>query len=362
MKYISIGGGEPEFDTPEHIIKAMKKALDDGYTHYGDFKHILELREAVAEKYQKYGVDADPDHVLITPGSTMGIYMAYKALMTPGEEFITMDPCFFGYFHAVKQLGIKPVPVPRHKEENWDFHIQDIYDATTPKTKALLICNPDNPTGSVLGENKLKEIAQYAIENDVMVISDDIYDEISYDGHRFKSIAALPEMQERTIILNGLSKTYAMTGWRVGYIIAPDKETYEKLFSVQMATYLVLNAAMQRASIAALKGPQKPVKAMVKKYEEKRDYVLDRWSEIPDVGVTKPEGAFYLFPDLSAYGKSSSEMTKYLREEARVAVTPGHLFGKHGEGHIRNSYAQSLDELEEGLDRIKTALKKYSAL
>lgn len=357
-RLISIGGGEPEYDTPKHIVDAMKKAMDDGQTHYGNFRHIPELREAVAAKYHKYGVDVDPELVIITPGSTMGIYMAFRTLMNPGEEYIMMDPAFFGYYGPANELGVKPVSVPRYKKENWGFHLDDITKATTDKTKAILICSPDNPTGAVMSDEKLKEIAEYSIENDVKIISDDIYDEITYDGHKFKSIASLPEMAERTIILNGLSKTYAMTGWRVGYIIAPDKETYDKLFNIQMSTFLVLNQAMQHASLAALSGPQDCVTEMVKKYEAKRDYCLDRWAEIPNVEVTKPEGAFYLFPDLSAYGKTSPQLAKYLREEANVAVTPGHLFGKKGEGHIRNAYAQSMADLEEGMDRIKAALKK----
>ena len=224
-RLISIGGGEPEYDTPKHIVDAMKKAMDDGQTHYGNFRHILELREAVAAKYHKYGVDVDPEHVIITPGSTMGIYMVFKTLMQPGENYITMDPCFFGYYGPTEELGVNAVPVPRYKDENWDFHLSDIQKATNDKTKGILICSPDNPTGSVLRDEKLKEIAEYSIENNVPVISDDIYDELTYDGHKFKSIATLPGMAERTIILNGLSKTYAMTGWRVGYIIAPDQET-----------------------------------------------------------------------------------------------------------------------------------------
>lgn len=357
-RMISIGGGEPEYDTPKHIVDAMKQAMDEGHTHYGDFRHIPELREAVAAKYHKYGVDVNPEHVIITPGSTMGIYMAFRTLMNPGEEFLMMDPAFFGYYGPAGELGVKPVTIPRYKNENWDFHLDDIQKATTDKTKGILICSPDNPTGAVMSDEKLKEIAEYSIENNVTVISDDIYDEITYDGHKFKSIASLPEMAERTIILNGLSKTYAMTGWRVGYIIAPDQETYDKLFNIQMSTFLVLNQAMQHASLAALSGPQDCVTDMVKKYEVKRDYVLDRWAEIPKADVTKPEGAFYLFPDLSAYGKSSPQIDKFLREEAKVAITPGHLFGKQGKGHIRNAYAQSMTDLEEGMDRIKAALKK----
>ncbi|TRO55635.1 pyridoxal phosphate-dependent aminotransferase [Candidatus Bathyarchaeota archaeon] len=357
MRQISIGGGEPEYDTPSNIIDAMKKAMEDGYTHYGDFRHIPELRQAVAAKYKLDGIDVDPELVIITPGSTMGIYMAYKALMKPGDEFIVTDPCFFGYFLAVKDQGIKPVPVPRSKED-WSFNIEDIYKATTEKTKALLICSPDNPTGAVLSDKELKELAEYSIEKNVKIISDDIYDEILYDGAKFKSIASLPGMKERTIILNGLSKTYAMTGWRVGYIIPPDKETYDYLFSLQMSTYLVLNQALQYASLEALTGPQDSVKRMVEGYRKKRDYVIDTWNDMPKVSISKPKGAFYAFPDLSAYGMNSAKMAEYIKKETNVAITPGHLFGAQGEGHIRNSFAQSMDDLSEGLSRIKTALAK----
>ena len=357
-RMISIGGGEPEYKTPEHIIDAMKQAMDDGHTHYGDFRHIRELREAISAKYQKYGVDVNPDHVLVTPGSTMGIFMVFRSILNRGDDLMVFDPCFFGYFHSKSLIGFNPVPISRYKTENWKYHVDDIYNAHTDKTKALLICSPDNPTGAVLNDDELKGIADYSKEKDVYVVSDDIYDEISYDGLKFKSIASLPGMQERTIILNGLSKTYAMTGWRVGYIIAPNKELYDQFFNIQMSTFLVVNAAIQHASLAALTGPQDCVTDMVKKYDKKRHYAYDFWQDIPNVNITKPEGAFYLFPDLSAYGLSSPKMAQYLREEAKVGITPGHLFGANGEGHIRNAYAQSMEDLEEGLGRIKTALQK----
>jgi aspartate/methionine/tyrosine aminotransferase len=357
MHLIKIGNGEPEYDTPRNIIDAMKNAVDDGYTHYGDFRHIFELRKAIADKYKRYNVSVDPEQVIITPGSTMGIYMAYKAFLKPGDELIVMDPCFFGYFMAVKEQGIKTVPVKRNKED-WSFNIEDIYEATTDKTKAVLICSPDNPTGAILSDKELKELAEYSVEKDVKVISDDIYDEILYDGAKFKSIASLPGMKEQTLILNGLSKTYAMTGWRVGYIIPPDKKTYDKLFSIQMSTYLVLNQALQYASLEALTGPQESVANMVNGYREKREYVIDAWNDIPKVSITKPKGAFYAFPNISAYGKTSAKMAQYIKDEANVAITPGHLFGSQGEGHIRNSFAQSMEDLSEGLDRIKIALEK----
>ncbi len=358
IRVIGLGGGEPEYKTPEHIIQAMKRAMDTGYTHYGDFRHITELREAIAKKYQRMGVDANPEWVIITPGSTMGIYMVYDALMNRGDEFLIMDPCFFGYFEAVKLLGLNTIPVPRYKEENWRFHVEDLDDKVTPNTKAILVCSPDNPTGAVMDEEELKAISDFAKENDLWIISDDIYDEITYDDHKFKSIAILPDTQERTIILNGLSKTYAMTGWRVGYIIAPNQEIYERLFSIQMATFLVVNAAIQQASVKALTGPQNSVKMMVAEYKKKRDYVIDAWMDIPRVSITKPQGAFYVFPDLSDYGYTSAKITKYIMDEAKVVVTSGHLFGNRGEGHIRNAYAQSMADLEEGLSRIRKALSK----
>jgi aminotransferase len=357
-KVISLGGGEPEYRTPVHIVEAMKRAMDEGYTHYGDFRHIPELREAVAARYRRMGVEVDAERVIITPGSTMGIYMAYKALMEPGEEFLTMDPCFFGYYDSVDLLGVKPVTVPRYKEEEWKLHVEDLHEACSPRTRALLICSPDNPTGAVLKDAELKEIADFAKEKNLIVISDEIYDEITYDGVKARSIASLPGMAERTLILNGLSKAYAMTGWRVGYMVAPNEALYKKLFSIQMATYLVLNSAVQWASAAALTGPQDCVREMVRGYREKRDYCLDRWSEIPKARVTKPDGAFYLFPDLSTYGYSSKKMAEYLRSEAGVGLTPGHVFGRKGEGHVRNAYAQSMADLEEGLDRVKRALGK----
>jgi len=355
-RLISIGGGEPEYKTPEHIIDAMKNALDEGRTHYGDFRHIPELREAIAGKYGKLGVDVNPEHVLVTPGSTMGIYMVFNALLNPGDDLLVFDPCFFGYFHSRRLLGFNTVPVPRYEGEDWKFHVDDLYSAMTPKTRALLICSPDNPTGTVLKEDELKGIAEFALEKDVMVISDDIYDEITYDGVGFKSVASLPGMRERTVILNGLSKAYAMTGWRVGYVIAPNEDLYRRFFEIQMSTFLVVNSAVQHAGVEALTGPQDCVREMVAEYDRKRRFVLDAYGDIPGVTVTRPEGAFYVFPDMSSYGLSSPKMAEYLRSEARVAVTPGHLFGSRGEGHIRNAFCQSMEDLSEGLERIKTAL------
>jgi aminotransferase len=355
---IRISAGEPEFDTPRHIVDAMKTALDDGHTHYGSFAGIPELKEAVSKKYEGYGVKSDPESVLITPGSTQGIYQSLKAITEPGDDVVVMNPCFFAYLTTFDFLGINAVSLPRYSDEGWRFHVEDLLEVVTPKTKAILYASPDNPTGAVLGDSELKSMAEVAEEKDLTLISDDIYDMITYEGIRFRSIAALPGMAERTVILNGLSKSYAMTGWRVGYVIAPTRELYQRMMTVQMATYLVVNAAVQRAALAALNGPQDCVSEMVKSYDEKRNYVLDRYEDMDGVDCGKPEGAFYMFPDVSSYGMTSKKLCDHLLREGRVGVLDGAEFGSRGEGHFRQAFAQSKEELSEGLDRIERALNK----
>ena len=356
--FISLEDGEPEYRTPEHINQAMIEALDLGLTHYGDYKHMIKLRESITRYYSRYGVKADPEHIVVTPGSTMGIYIALKNLVGYGGELIVMDPCYFGYPDTFNDLELKPRYIPRDKDNDWHFNIEDIRKAYTPETKAILVCSPDNPTGSVISDEQLAEIAEFAVEKDLMVVSDEIYDRIIYDGYKFRSIATFPDMKERTIILNGLSKTYAMTGWRLGYMIAPSQQLYDRFWATQMGSYLVIPEAIQYAGIAALEGPQDCVDEMLKGYKEKRDYTYDFWSDLPRVNVSKPKGAFYVFPDITEYGLSSTKLVEYIRRETNVGITDGSFFGTRGEGHIRISYAQSTENLVEGLDRVKLALSK----
>ena len=348
---INIGGGEPEFDTPPHIVEAMKRALDEGHTHYGSFAGIPEFKEAVAAKYDGYGVDVDPDRVLITPGSTMGIYMALKGMTEPGDEFLTADPCFFAYYSTFDFVGVRPVGFPRYEGEGWVVHPEDLTEAVTPRTRGILICSPDNPTGAVLTEGEMRGIAEVAVDHDLMVVADEIYDMITFNGVEHVSIASLPGMAERTVILNGFSKAYAMTGWRLGYVIAPSEELYRRLFSIQMSTYLVVNAAVQRAGVAALTGSQDCVREMVKRYDEKRRFCVDAYNAMDGVVCAAPQGAMYVFPDVSSFGLSSSELCGRLLE-AGVSVRAGSDFGSCGEGYFRQSYAQSPDDIREGLERI----------
>ena len=355
-RVINIGGGEPEFDTPPHIVEAMKRALDEGHTHYGNFAGVPELKEAVATKYDGLGVDVDPGRVLITPGSTMGIYMTLKALTEPGDGFLTADPCFFAYYSTFDFVGVKPAGYPRYEEEGWVVHPEDLAEAVTPRTKGILICSPDNPTGAVLTDSEMKGIAEVAVDHDLTVVADEIYDMITFDGVKHRSIASLPGMAERTVILNGFSKAYAMTGWRLGYVIAPTDQLYRRLFGVQMSTYLVVNAAVQRAGIAALTGSQEPVHQMVEAYDAKRRHCVDAYNRMDGVECATPQGAMYVFPDASSLGLSSSELCAKLLE-AGVSVRPGADFGPRGEGHFRQSYAQSMADIREGLERMAEVLE-----
>lgn len=357
-RIIYIGGGEPEYKTPEHIIDAMKKALDDGVTHYGDFAGLLELREAIAKRYQRYGVDVNPQNIVLTPGSSMGIYMVAKALAGPGDHIATMNPCFFGYLSPFKELGIIPAWIPRHEEDGWCIYADELEKSITNRTKAILICSPDNPTGTILTIKDLKAIAEVAQKHNLYIITDDIYDDIVYDGIKVQHIASLPGMRKRTIIINGLSKAYAMTGWRMGYVISPSRVVHEILSEIQHASYLVVNSAIQVAAIEALTGPQDCVSRMVKEYDEKRKMVYDLYCDISGVTVTKPVGAFYFFPNVSSYGIKSRELVAYFLSEAKVQVTPGVNFGSNGEYHFRTAYCQSVKDLQEGIDRIKKALLK----
>jgi aminotransferase len=355
-RVLKIGGGEPEYKTPQHIIDAMKKALDMELTHYGEQAGLPELREAVAKRYKRYGIDVNPRYVTLTPGSSMGIYMSAKALASPGDNFATMNPCFFGYLPPLAENGVLPNWIPRHEEEGWSIHADELDKAITHRTKAILLCCPDNPTGTVLTSSDLKAIAEVAIKHDLYVVSDDIYDDITYDGVKVEHIASLPGMKERTVILNGVSKAYAMTGWRLGYVVSPDEKIYKKMADIQQSTYFVTNPAIQYAAAAALTGPQDSVKRMVKEYDEKRRMVYDLYSDMRAVTVSKPVGAFYFFPNISSYGVPSRKFAEILSREESVQVTPGANFGSNGEYHFRNAYCQSTADLQEGLARIKKVL------
>lgn len=349
---ISLGIGEPDFVTPDVIREAGIRSIQQGYTAYTSNSGLLELRQALAAHLQRlYGVAYDPEHeLLITVGVSEALQNAMLALIDPGDEVIIPEPCFVAYGPSVVFAGGTPVYVPTRVEDNFQVSAATIRAAITPRTKGILIGYPNNPTGAVISRERLLEIAALAAEHDLLVFSDEIYDRLVY-GTTHTCVAALPGMRERTILLGGFSKAYAMTGWRLGWLAGP--EPIVKLARVYQ-THSAQSAASftMAAGVAALNGPQECVKEMVAVYDQRRRMVLDAFEEIPGIECPPVEGAFYVFPRFTQTRKSSLEITQALIDEALVVGTPGSAFGPAGEGHVRFSIAERTQDLEKMLERM----------
>lgn len=349
--------GEPDFDTPKHIIEAACKALHSGYTHYTPSAGIPELRKAIAEEMSRTrGIPVEADNVVVTPGGKPIMFYVILALAEPGDEVIYPNPGFPIYESMINFTGAKPVPIPLREEYNFAFDIDEFKKLVTKKTKLIIINSPHNPTGGILEKETLHEIARIAMERDIPVLSDEIYDRILYDGE-FHSIASIPGMQERTIILNGFSKTYAMTGWRLGYGVMP-KDLAVHITRLMTNSNSCTNAATQMAGIAALKGPQDDVDRMVAAFRERRDVIVKGLNEIPGVSCVLPKGAFYAFPNIKGTGMQSKPLADYLLNEAGVACLSGTSFGAYGEGYLRLSYANSVENIKKALERMADAIAK----
>ncbi|MGB9592867.1 MAG: pyridoxal phosphate-dependent aminotransferase [Anaerolineae bacterium] len=349
--------GEPDFDTPKHIIEAACKALHSGYTHYTPSAGIPELRKAIAEEMSRTrGIPVEPENVVVTPGGKPIMFYTILALAEPGDEVIYPNPGFPIYESMINFTGAKPVPIPLREEYNFAFDIDEFKRLVTDKTKLIIINSPHNPTGGILDKETLHEIAKIAMERDIPVLSDEIYDRILYDGE-FHSIASIPGMQERTIILNGFSKTYAMTGWRLGYGVMP-KDLAVHITRLMTNSNSCTNAATQMAGIAALKGPQDDVDRMVAAFRERRDVIVKGLNEIPGVSCVLPKGAFYAFPNIKGTGMQSKPLADYLLNEAGVACLAGTAFGAYGEGYLRLSYANSVENIKKALERMADAIAR----
>ncbi|MCL2295992.1 MAG: pyridoxal phosphate-dependent aminotransferase [Methanomassiliicoccaceae archaeon] len=347
---VSFSMGEPDFVTPENIIEACKTSLDAGFTHYTPSAGIPELRKAVASKaFSDNKIHCTAKNILITP-CKHAIFMSAMAFLDPGDEVILPDPSWVSYEACIRLAGAKPVYIPTKFDDNFIIDPSHISLAITPKTKMIVLNSPSNPTGSIMPCETIKEIAKIAIENDLMVLSDEIYESIIYEGNHH-SIAAVPEMFDRTITISGLSKTYAMTGWRLGWAIASEKNMKE-LDKLQTHSISCCVSFTQPAAVEAITGPQKDKDDMVKEFKKRRDLAVDLIRDIRGLDVNVPKGAFYLFPRYDSKVKSEILCTKML-EEAHVAVTPGSAFGPCGEGFFRLSYAASEAQIIEGLSRIK---------
>lgn len=343
--------GEPDFDTPRNIIDSAIDALRGGWTHYGPSAGLPELRQTVAEEVTRTrGVKVDPAQVVITPGAKPIMFFAMLALLDDGDEVIYPNPGFPIYESVIDFIGVKPVPIRLREENQFRLDVEELVSLVTPKTKMIVINSPQNPTGSVLTEEDLRAIADISIKNDIIVLSDEIYSRIIYDGEH-RSIYSYDGMPERMIILDGYSKTYAMTGWRLGYGVMP-APLAEQVAKLQTNCNSCTASFSQRAGISALTGPQNDVEAMVGEFKKRRDIVVEGLNRIKNVHCLIPDGAFYVFPNVSRAGLESAELADRILKEAGVAVLSGTSFGSFGEGFIRISYANSIENIKKGLERL----------
>jgi aspartate/methionine/tyrosine aminotransferase len=349
--------GEPDFDTPSNIIDAACDALNSGQTHYTPSAGIAELREAVAEDIGAYrDIEVDPAQVVVTPGGKPIMFFVILALAEPGTEVIYPNPGFPIYESMINFVGAKAVPVQLREDKDFRFDIDELASKVTDRTRLIIINSPQNPTGGVLTPEDLEGIAGIASTNDIPVLSDEIYDRLIYDTD-FHSIASLPGMStaERTIILNGFSKTYAMTGWRLGYGVMPT-ELAGHVTRLMTNSNSCTAAFTQYAGVEALRGPQDAVDEMVANFQERRDVIVEGLNNIPGIRCHKPEGAFYVFPNIEGTGMRSKEMEQFLLHKAGVAALAGTSFGEYGEGFIRLSYANSVENIRKALSWIEEAL------
>jgi aspartate/methionine/tyrosine aminotransferase len=354
--------GEPDFPTPVHIIEAAKRALDEGYTHYGPTQGLPELREAVARHVAATRkIPVGPEHVSIVPGGKPIIFFPMLALIEPGDEVIYPNPGFPIYESMIRFSGGVPVPIPLVEERGFSFDLDILRTRLSSKTKLLVLNSPQNPTGGLIPPGDLRAIADLVRGRDLMILSDEIYSRIYYGNEPPGSIASLPGMLEKTIILDGFSKTFAMTGWRMGYGVMPQ-------WLVEAVNKLMVNSNSctatftQRAGIAALEGPQEPTQKMVAEFRRRRDAFCKGLNQIPGFRCALPGGAFYAFANITATGMKSKELADYLLYEAGVSCLSGAAFGEFGEGYIRFSYANAYENLIAAVDRIKTAVANRLAV
>jgi aspartate/methionine/tyrosine aminotransferase len=349
--YLQIG--EPDFDTPDNVRDAAKAALDAGMTHYPPYAGLPELRAAIAaDTTARRGFAVEPSNVFVTVGGKGVMVYAIMALVDPGDEVIVPDPGYPIYDSITRFVGGTSVPIPIRQENDFRLDVDELASLITPRTKLIVINSPANPTGGVLTRGDIERIAELALRHDLVVLSDEIYARILYDGAEHVSIASLDGLQDRTIVLDGFSKTYAMTGWRLGYAVVPD-------WLVKPYSQLIINtisgatAFAQAGAIEALRGPQDDVEAMVREFRARRDLIVDGLNAIPGFDCLRPQGAFYVFPDISGTGLSGAELAERLLQEAGVCVLAGTAFGGVGTDHIRISYANSRENLTEALNRIR---------
>lgn len=355
---ISLGLGEPDFVSPPHVLDAAKQAMDDGKTHYTPNAGIPELREGLVKKAkQDYGLSYDArSEVLVTAGGTEAIFLALTALINPGDEVLVPDPGFVCYEPNVLLAGGVPVSMPLLEENDFRLNADVVMPLITDKSRVMITNSPNNPTGSVLSYDDIAGLAKLAVERDLIVISDEVYEKILYDNVKHFCLATFPGMRDRTVVVNSFSKTYAMTGFRVGYALGP-KELIASMLKCHQYVTACANAPAQYAAVAALEGSQVFTENMVREFDRRRCLLHSRLNEIEGVRCILPKGAFYAFANVKQFGLSSEKFADYLFDKGKVVTVAGSSFGEHGEGYLRLSYATAYNKVKEALDRIENAVK-----
>ncbi len=344
--------GEPDFDTPPHIIEAAIKALRDGYTHYTPSAGLPVVRQAIAEHVSRSrGVEVRPEQVVVTPGAKPIMFFTMLALLQPGDEAIYPDPGFPIYRSMINFVGAKPVPLPLREDKDFRFDPAEFRSLVNDRTKLIIINTPQNPTGGVLTKSDIEAIADVARERNIPVLSDEVYEQILYEGEHV-SLMSLPDMLPHTILLDGFSKTFAMTGWRLGYGVMP-LPLAEQMTRLMTNSNSCTSASTQMAGVAALTGPRGEVNQMVAAFRERRDVIVSGLNQIPGFRCANPAGAFYVFPNIEGTGRGSKEMENLLLDKAGVAALSGSGFGVYGDGYVRFSYANSIPNIKKALQRIR---------
>ena len=355
---ISLAVGEPGFATPPHIVEAGCQALHDGFTKYSPNPGYLELREAIAEKLERVnGYRVDPgSEVFVTVGAMQALALTFMVGIDPGDEVLVTDPSYTNFDATITLAGGRAVFVPTDPERGYHPHVEDVAAAITPRTRAILVNSPANPTGAVYPRDLLHAIAELCVRYDLLLISDETYAALTYGDIRNVSPASFPGLKDRTISIYAVSKEYAMTGWRIGYLTGP-APMLEVMAPVQEAMASCVNSATQRAALAAIRGPQDCVETMRRAYQRRRDLVVERMSRVPGVRCPRPDGAFYAFPDVRAVTRDTQRLAERLLFDHKVVVSPGEAFGPRSAGFLRLSYAASDDDLAEGLRRLEAGLE-----
>jgi Aspartate/tyrosine/aromatic aminotransferase len=356
---IRLTAGDPDFNTPKHIVEAALREAEEGLTHYTSSAGLPQLREAIARKLRvENTLSYDPmKQIAVTNGGTGALALTFLALLNPGDRVLIPDPGWTNYKPMIIAAGGEAIGYPLRRVDGFKPNISEIEAMVTDRTKVIVVNTPSNPTGAVYDKDLLGELVELAVKKNLYIVSDEVYEKVVFDGHSHVSTAALPGAFERTITVNSLSKTYAMTGWRVGYAAGPEK-VVSAISALNSALNSCPSSVSQAAAIAAINGPQDVVGKMVEEYRDRRNYFIASLNEIPGVEALRPAGAFYAFADFSSIEKSSVKMNQRLLSEARVVGIPGSAFGNAGEGYIRFSFASSMEELKEAVNRMTVTFRR----